>query len=66
MTEKEMLQNGTNTCITWWIYTIKELNDGSVDNLLKFAGQKPEHNENTYSKNYWHHYELPRKRYHRN
>ena len=43
----------------------KEQNDDSVDNLLKFVGQKPEKNETTDSKNYRHHYQLPRKRYHR-
>ena len=42
----------------------KEQNDDSVDNLLKFVGQKPEKNETAHSKNYRHHYQLPRKRYH--
>ena len=40
-------------------------NDDSLDSLLKFVGQKPEENETTHSKNYWHYYQLPRKRYHR-
>ena len=44
----------------------KEQNDDSVDNLLKTVGQKPEENETTHSKNYRHHYQLPRKRYHQN
>ena len=43
----------------------KERNDGSMDNLLKLVGQKPEKNETTHSKNCRHHFELPRKRYHR-
>ena len=43
----------------------KEQNDENVDNLLKFVGQKPEQNETTHSKNYRHHYQPPRKRYHR-
>ena len=43
----------------------KEQNDDSVDNLLKFVGQKPEKNETTHSKKYRHHYQLPRKRYRR-
>ena len=43
----------------------KEQNDDSVDNLLKIVGQKPEENESAHSKNYRHHYHLPRKRYHR-
>ena len=42
----------------------KEQNDGNVDNLLKFVGQKPEQNETTHSKKYQHHYQLPRKIYH--
>ena len=42
----------------------KEQNDENVDNLLKFVGQKCEQNESTHSKNYRHHYQLPRKRYH--
>ena len=42
----------------------KEQNDENVDNLLKFVGQKPEQNE-THSKNCLHHYQPPRKRYHR-
>ena len=40
----------------------KEQNDDSVDNLLKFVGQKPEENETTLSKNYRQHYQLPRKK----
>ena len=43
----------------------KGQNDDNVDNLLKFVGQKPEQNETTHSKNYRHHYQPPRKRYHR-
>ena len=43
----------------------KKQNDDNVDNLLKLVGQKPEKNEATHSKNYRHHYQLPRKRYHR-
>ena len=41
----------------------KEQNDGSMDNLLKFVGQKPEKNKTAHSKNCRHHYQLPRKRY---
>ena len=41
----------------------QEQNDDSVDNLLKFVGQKPEENKTTHSKNYHHYYQLPRKRY---
>ena len=44
---------------------LKEQNDENVDNLLKFVGQKSEQNETTHSKNYRHHYQPPRKRYHR-
>ena len=44
----------------------EEQNDDSMDNLLKSVGQKPEENETTHSKNYRHHYQLPRKRYHPN
>ena len=43
----------------------KEQYDENVDNLLKFVDQKPEQNESAYSKNYRHHYQPPRKRYHR-
>ena len=43
----------------------KEQNDDNVDNLLKFVAQKPEQNETIHSKNYRHHHQLPRKRYHR-
>ena len=43
----------------------KEQNDENVDNLLKFVGQKSEQNETTHSKNYGHHYQPPRKGYHR-
>ena len=43
----------------------QEQNDDSVDNLLKFVGQKPEENETTHSKNYQNYYQLPWKRYHR-
>ena len=43
----------------------KEQNDDSVDNILKFGGQNPDQNKTTYSKNYRHHYQLLRKRYHR-
>ena len=32
----------------------KEQNHGSVDNLLKFVGQRPEKNETTHSKSYYH------------
>ena len=42
----------------------KEQSDDSMDNLLKFVGQKPEENETTHLKNYWHHYQLPCKIYH--
>ena len=43
----------------------KEQNEDNVDNLVKFFGQKPEEHETTHSKNYQHHHQLPRKRYHR-
>ena len=43
----------------------QEQNDDSVDNLLKFVGQKHEENETTHSKSYRHYYQLPQKRYHR-
>ena len=42
----------------------KEQSDENVDNLLKFVGQKCEQNETTHSKNYRHHYQSQRKRYH--
>ena len=32
----------------------KEQNHGSVDNLLKFVGQRPEQNETTHPKSYYH------------
>ena len=31
--------------------------DDGVHNLLKFVEQRPEHNETTHPKNYWHHYQ---------
>ena len=43
----------------------REQNDENVDNLLKFVGQIPEQSETTHSKNYRHHCQQPRKRYHR-
>ena len=43
----------------------EEQNDDSMDNLLKFVGQKPKENETTHSKDYRHYYQQRCKRYHR-
>ena len=67
------IKNGEERSVREWnkhldylmnIYN-KEQNDDSDDNLLKFIGQKLEQNGATHSKNYRHHYQLSRKRYHR-
>ena len=41
----------------------KEQDYDSVNNSLKFVGERPEQNKTTHLKNYQYHYQPPQKRY---
>ena len=56
-----MLENGAITLMD--IYN-KEQDDDSVDNLLKFIGQRLEQDETMHPKSYLHHYQSSCKRFH--
>ena len=56
-----MLENGAITLMD--IYN-KEQDDDSVDNLLRFIGQRLEQDETMHPKSFLHHYQPSRKRFH--